>query len=217
MSETHEIDPYRLPGSVVPRHYNLHLNPNLEAETFTGEVEISIEIAETVSEILLNSKEIDVKSARLIGENGEIEATEFIYDEELERVTLQLANDASPGSYRLAIDFDGVLNRKLAGFYISTFTDESGAERKIATTQFESTDARQAFPCFDEPAMKASFEIALTVPADLFAASNGPIISGGPLTDGTAANGEIRHHDKDVDISGRLYRRSVRGYRPRGC
>ena len=182
---TSEIDPYRLPGSVVPNHYNLHLSPNLEAETFTGEVEISIEIAETVSEILLNSKEIDVKSARLIGENGEIEATEFIYDEELERVTLQLANDASPGSYRLAIDFDGVLNRKLAGFYISTFTDESGAERKIATTQFESTDARQAFPCFDEPAMKASFEIALTVPADLFAASNGPIIWEMTSTDGT--------------------------------
>ena len=172
-----EIDPYRLPSSVVPSHYKLHLSPNLEAETFTGEVEISVEIAEPVSEILLNSKEIDVKSARLIGENADIEATEFIYDEELERVTLQFAKDASPGSYRLAIDFDGILNRKLAGFYISTFTDESGEEHKIATTQFESTDARQAFPCFDEPAMKASFEIALTVPADLFAASNGPIIS----------------------------------------
>jgi puromycin-sensitive aminopeptidase len=77
----------------------------------------------------------------------------------------------------LQIEFDGILNRKLAGFYISTFTDEAGVERKIATTQFESTDARRAFPCFDEPAMKATFEVALTVPADLFAASNGPIIS----------------------------------------
>ena len=183
-SATTAIDPYRLPSSVVPSHYKLHLSPNLETETFTGEVEISIEIVEPASEILLNSKEIDIKSARLIGENVDVEATEFIYDEELERVTLQFASDASPGSYRLTIDFDGILNRKLAGFYISTFTDESGIERKIATTQFESTDARQAFPCFDEPAMKASFEVALTVPADLFAASNGPIISETTSEDG---------------------------------
>ena len=182
---TADIDPYRLPSSVLPSHYNLHLRPDLEAETFSGEVEISVEIAETVSEILLNAKEIDLSSARLIGEGSEIEADRFTYDEELERVTLHLDREAQAGSYQLAIGFDGILNRKLAGFYISTFTDESGAERKIATTQFESTDARQAFPCFDEPAMKASFEVALTVPADLFAASNGPIIAETTSADGT--------------------------------
>ena len=182
---TTDIDPYRLPSSVLPSHYNLHLRPDLEAETFAGEVEISVDIAETVSEILLNAKEIDLSSARLIGEGSEIEADRFTYDEELERVTLHLDREASAGSYQLAIGFDGILNRKLAGFYISTFTDESGTERKIATTQFESTDARQAFPCFDEPAMKASFEVTLTVPADLFAASNGPIISEEVSADGT--------------------------------
>ena len=172
-----QSNPYRLPTSVTPSHYNLHIRPDLDVETFSGEVDISLGVTEAASEIVLNSKEIEVKSARLVGDSGTIEATDFTYDEELERVTLQLASDAAPGTYRLAIDFDGILNRKLAGFYISTFTDDSGVERKIATTQFESTDARQAFPCFDEPAMKASFEIALTVPADLFAASNGPIIS----------------------------------------
>ncbi len=182
---TYEIDPYRLPSSVVPSHYKLHLRPDLESETFTGNVDISIATSDTTSQIVLNAKEIELKSAQLIGGGNAIEATSFTYDEELERVTLHLASDASPGSYHLAIDFDGILNRKLAGFYISTFTDESGAERKIATTQFESTDARQAFPCFDEPAMKASFEIALTVPADLFAASNGPIVSETTSEDGT--------------------------------
>ena len=182
---TTDIDPYRLPSSVLPSHYNLHLRPNLEAETFTGTVEISVDIADAVSEILLNAKEIDLSSARLIGEGSEIEANRFTYDEELERVTLHLDHEISAGSYRLAISFDGILNRKLAGFYISTFTDDSGVERKIATTQFESTDARQAFPCFDEPAMKASFEVALMVPADLFAASNGPIISETISADGT--------------------------------
>ena len=182
---TTETNPYRLPTSVTPSHYNLHIRPDLDAETFSGEVDISLEVSKTVSEIVLNSKEIEVKSARLVGDSGTIEATDFSYNEELERVTLHLASEAAAGSYSLAIEFDGILNRKLAGFYISTFTDESGEERKIATTQFESTDARQAFPCFDEPAMKASFEVALTVPADLFAASNGPIISEVASDDGS--------------------------------
>lgn len=176
-SATTESNPYRLPISVTPSHYNIHIRPDLESETFTGNVDISIDATENVSEIVLNAKEIELKSARLVGGGSTIEASDFTYDEELERVTIHLDGEATSGSYTLSIDFDGILNRKLAGFYISTFTDESGEERKIATTQFESTDARQAFPCFDEPAMKASFEIALTVPADLFAASNGPIIS----------------------------------------
>ena len=184
-SHAAEIDPYRLPTSVIPSHYNLHLTPDLQSETFTGEVEIAVEILEPSSAILLNSKEIELKSARLIGGVGEIKATDFTYDEELERVTLKLDDEALPGSYTLSIEFDGILNRKLAGFYISTFTDDSGEERKIATTQFESTDARRAFPCFDEPAMKASFEVALTVPNDLFAASNGPIVSEEVSDDGT--------------------------------
>ena len=180
-----EINPYRLPSSVIPSHYNLHLIPDLESEAFEGSVDISIDVSETISEIVLNSKEIELTSARLVGDSAVIEVTNFTYDQELERVTLQLASDASPGSHNLLIDFDGILNRKLAGFYISTFTDEAGVERKIATTQFESTDARQAFPCFDEPAMKASFEVALTVPNDLFAASNGPIISETVSEDGS--------------------------------
>ena len=182
---TAETNPYRLPTSVIPSHYNLHLKPDLESESFTGTVDISIDASETISEIILNSKELELKSARLIGDVGEIDANGFTYDEELERVTLHLASEAPSGSYTLSINFDGILNRKLAGFYISTFTDEDGVERKIATTQFESTDARQAFPCFDEPAMKASFEVALTVPADLFAASNGPIISEKVSADGS--------------------------------
>ncbi len=185
VASTTETNPYRLPTSVTPSHYRLHLTPDLESETFTGKVDISIDTTETVSDIVLNAKEIELESARLVGGGSTIGASDFTYDEELERVTIHLDGEATSGSYTLSIDFEGILNRKLAGFYISTFTDESGEERKIATTQFESTDARQAFPCFDEPAMKASFEIALTVPADLFAASNGPIISETTSEDGT--------------------------------
>ena len=77
-----------------------------------------------------------------------------------------------PGRYTLHIAFAGVLNDRLCGFYKSTYRDDDDVEHVIATTQFEETDARRAFPCFDEPAMKAVFSITLDVPDGCFAVSN---------------------------------------------
>lgn len=169
---------YRLPSHVIPEHYDLHICPDLDTESFTGSVSITIDVREPISQIALNAKELDIASACVAGVDGdEIEVSDVVMDEELERATLMLDADIAVGVYDLRIEFSGILNRKLAGFYISTFTDTEGVERKIATTQFESTDARRAFPCFDEPGMKATFDVALSVPADLFAASNGPIVS----------------------------------------
>ena len=169
---------YRLPSHVFPEHYDLHICPDLDTESFTGSVSITIDVRESISQIVLNAKEIEIASACVAGVDGdEIGVSDVVMDEELERATLMLDGDVAVGVYDLRIEFSGILNRKLAGFYISTFTDTEGVERKIATTQFESTDARRAFPCFDEPGMKATFDVALSVPADLFAASNGPIVS----------------------------------------
>ena len=108
-----ESNPYRLPTSVTPSHYNLHLTPDLESETFTGNVDISIDTTEVVSQIVLNSKEIELKSARLVGSSSAIEASDFTYDEELERVTIHFDGESTSGSYTLSINFDGILNRKL--------------------------------------------------------------------------------------------------------
>ena len=177
-SVTPDINPYRLPSTMRPFQYALDITPDLESETFTGQTFIAVEADEPFDKIVLNAKELEIQDA-FIGSpmgNGSIHADRITYDEELERVTLHFDEELRFTRFRLFIDYTGILNRKLAGFYISTFTDESGEERKIATTQFESTDARQAFPCFDEPAMKATFDVTLTVPADLFAASNGPIV-----------------------------------------
>lgn len=169
---------YRLPSHLIPEHYDLHICPDLDTESFTGSVSITIDVCEPISQIMLNAKELEIASACVAGVDGdEIEVSDVVMDEELERATLMLDADIAVGVYDLRIEFSGILNRKLAGFYISTFTDTEGVERKIATTQFESTDARRAFPCFDEPGMKATFDVALSVPADLFAASNGPIVS----------------------------------------
>ena len=74
-----------------------------------------------------------------------------------------MASEASAGNSTLHLEFTGILNDKLRGFYRSRFTDDDGVEHYIATTQFESTDARRAFPCFDEPDFKAVFGVTLIV------------------------------------------------------
>ncbi|CAJ0769243.1 22714_t:CDS:2, partial [Entrophospora sp. SA101] len=72
----------------------------------------------------------------------------------------------------------------MTGFYRSSYVDESGNKRYLVTTQFEATDARRAFPCWDEPAIKATFDITLIVPSELTALSNMNVISEKPLADG---------------------------------
>ena len=84
----------------------------------------------------------------------------------------------------LEIAFDGFLNDKLVGFYRSTYTDVNGVDHVIATTQFENTDARRAFPCWDEPSFKATFQVNLTVPSELKTYSNSPVESDVDLGNG---------------------------------
>ena len=87
------------------------------------------------------------------------------------------------GPIVIKIAFTGTLNDQLHGFYRSTYTDDEGTHT-LATTQFEATDARRAFPCLDEPDRKAVFSVALDVPAGMAAFSNGPVVSETPLDNG---------------------------------
>src|SRR5690606_32064233 len=106
-------------------------------------------------------------------------------DDETERATLTLPRALPAGPATVSLRFRGTLNDKLRGFYRSRFTDSEGTEHVIATTQFEATDARRAFPCWDEPDFKATFAITLVVPDGLFAVSNAAIVEEEPLGDGT--------------------------------
>ena len=101
------------------------------------------------------------------------------YDDFRQFYILQLGEELTNTQARLSIKWTGVLNDELAGFYRSSYTDEAGTRRYIATTQFEATDARRALPCFDEPAMKAVFQVNLgRVPA-MTSISNMPIREAG--------------------------------------
>ena len=174
------VNPYRLPRGVAPRRYELRLEPDLEAFTFAGSVGVDIEVVESTSEIVLNAAELEISGGDLDG----AALAGVDYDEEHERAVLRLGKAVQPGAARLNLSFTGTLNDQLRGFYRSTFTDDDGDERVIATTQFESTNARRAFPCWDEPDLKAVFEVTLVVPDDLMAVSSGAEVDSRPTGDG---------------------------------
>jgi puromycin-sensitive aminopeptidase len=174
-------NPYRLPRTVLPSHYALTLEPDLDAATFSGEVDIVVDVQEATSSVVLNAAELEIQSATV----GGAQASSISLDEELTRATLEFDSELQPGKTMISLKFTGILNDKLRGFYRSRFTDDDGVEHTIATTQFESTDARRAFPCFDEPDFKATYGVTLIVPEDQFAISNGPEISNEILGNGT--------------------------------
>ena len=190
------IDPHRLPRHALPSRYEVRLEPDLEAATFTGSVLIDVDVAEsdpTVEGLVLNSAELTIHSARIDG----AEAT-FVVDPELERVSVSCGAPLSAGAHRVELDFDGTINDRLRGFYRSTFVDADGVERVIATTQMQSTDCRRAFPCLDEPEFKAVFSITLVVADGLMAISNSPEVSRRTVDDGNAVRVEVSFADTMV-------------------
>jgi puromycin-sensitive aminopeptidase len=100
-----------------------------------------------------------------------------IVDEAAERCRITFTSSIAPGTWRLRLTFTGILNDKLRGFYRSSYKDPSGEPRLMAATQFEATDARRAFPCWDEPAFKAVFAVTLVIDPKLTAVSNTSIVS----------------------------------------
>ncbi|TAN21155.1 MAG: M1 family peptidase [Actinomycetota bacterium] len=174
---------YRLPRNIVPSKYSIRLRPDFEAFSFWGHESIQLSIKEISESIVLNAAELLIGSAR-VTQNGTAFQCTVELDPELERAKLSFEGTLSPGDAVLEIDFQGTLNDQLSGFYRSKFLDENGKTHYIATTQFEATDARKAFPCFDEPDLKAVFSIELDAPSDYLAISNAPEISTVDLGEG---------------------------------
>ncbi len=160
----------RLPGSVTPEHYALTLTPDLKAATFAGSETIDIATAKPLADITLNAAEI--KFVEVTAEAGGKSLTATVTtDEEKQQAKLHFGEPIPAGKVKLAIRYTGILNNELRGFYLS-----KTAKRNYAVTQFESTDARRAFPSFDEPALKATFLITLVVDKADTAISNTNIV-----------------------------------------
>ena len=181
---TKPVNPYRLARHVIPSAYRIFLTPDLEAATFAGRVEIDVRVAEATSQVTLHALDLVVGAATLSSQSVTYRSAEPTYNETFNTATFDFDEEIPVGEATLEIAFTGVLNDLLVGFYRSTFVDADGQSHVIATTQFEHSDARRAFPCWDEPSFKATWQINLTVPTHLAAYSNSPETSSTDLGNG---------------------------------
>ena len=169
-------DAVTLPQNVTPRRYRLRLQPDLDSFTFSGDQAVDIEILEPTSSITLNAMDLWIRGASVSVDGTAIAAGTISLDSSNETATLEFGQELSTGPARLDMSFTGVLNDKLLGFYRSEYISQDGQARYLATTQFEATDARRAFPCWDEPARKASFDVTLVFAEGLQAVANTPAV-----------------------------------------
>jgi puromycin-sensitive aminopeptidase len=175
---------YRLPRTVVPSHYDLEIAPDLATSRFVGTVAIDVTVVEPTETVVLNAVDLDIDEAVVVV--GEVVHRATVrMDAAHERLVLSVAEPLPAGPAMVRIRYTGVLSDQLRGFYRSTYTDDDGNDHVLATTQFESTDARRAFPCWDEPDLKATFDVALTVDEAIEAVSNAREVARRSLGDGT--------------------------------
>lgn len=174
----------RLPRNVTPLRYELRLEPDVASAAFGGSARIELEVEEETATVVCNAVELDVTNAVFSNAAGSTVAATVSLDGELERVTFAVPEPLAQGRWELSVSFSGVLNDKLRGFYRSSFESSDSSRAWIATTQFEATDARRAFPCWDEPDRKAVFAVTLVTLVDELAISNGSVVQTTPLGDG---------------------------------
>jgi aminopeptidase N len=168
----------RLPGGVTPSHYDLSFDVDLANARFTGTETIRVDLAQPTRTIVLNAAEITFRDVTI--ETGPTKQTATVaLNEERQTATFTVPRQLPAGPAQIHITYGGILNDKLRGFYLSTENSQ-----RIAVTQLEATDARRAFPGFDEPAFKATFDISLTIDARDSAISNGRVIADTPVAGG---------------------------------
>lgn len=175
ISKSREI----LPTNVIPKHYDLTLECDFDKFTFDGTVLIDLDVAEDSAEISLNTLELDIHSTTVYGPNGlEIGNPHLSYNEDTQTTKIKFDEKLPRGQKaKLKQTFTGQLNDQMAGFYRASSKDQEGKQKYLAVTQFEPTDARRAFPCFDEPALKAEYTVTLIADKHMTCLSNMDVAS----------------------------------------
>ena len=166
-----------LPKTSSPKRYEIKLDIDLENFTYVGMQTVEVEVLENTKLIYLNSLGIQVSHASLISNDQESINLSVEYFENDERISLSSKNEIENGTYKLYMEFKSEITNDLKGFYRSKFLTKDEEEKWIATTQFEPTSARNAFPCWDEPEYKAVFSITIVADKKYLRVSNEKVLS----------------------------------------
>lgn len=172
---SYQKNPYRLPQAVEPVVYYISLKPDLKNFTFTGEECIAIKVIQVIDEITLHALDLKINNVRVSQNGQDVAVFKIFFNKKFETVTIKLIGVITPGNATINLKFSGDLNDKMHGFYRTSY-EIKGKKMWGASTQFEATDARRAFPCFDEPVKKAEFIIDITAPKEYTILSNMPAI-----------------------------------------
>ncbi|XP_043469608.1 aminopeptidase N [Leptopilina heterotoma] len=208
LANKNKID-VRLPRSVLPDFYELRLTPFIWEGNFTfnGEVKIVVNVTEKTKNITLHAVDLKIdEKATSVGEYPQTSNSKLLKIDRQQNDTVRqffiihTLEYLKPGNqYIVYFKFKGYLNDFLQGFYRSSYKVDNQT-RWIATTQFQPTDARRAFPCFDEPALKAKFQISIARPKNMTSISNMPL-KGEPVTVSDFPTYEWDHYETSVPMS----------------
>ena len=168
-----DTTPGRLPKTVVPTDYRIELTPDAEAKTLRGTEEITLEVRRPAAQIVFNTHDITISAASLDGTRVAKVATE----NEKQLTTLTLARPAAAGRHLLTLVYAGKIEDSPDGLFAQDYRKPDGTLGRMLSTQFESTDARRMFPCWDEPAFRATFQLIVTVPRAWKVVSNTPLVA----------------------------------------
>ena len=188
----------RLPEEIAPTHYDINLNVNMQTFAVSGNVNVTCTVKNETRYILIHAKDMEIGPNIHVQSQiqGYIKSTGTVQPEN-DFYVLELSTKLQPGTIYIHLPFNYILRDELYGFYKSSYVNDMGQKRFLATTQFEPTDARSAFPCFDEPAFKASFTMHITHDSGYHAVSNMPPVNFTDNTDGTVTT----HFNTSVKMS----------------
>jgi aminopeptidase N len=166
--------PGKLPKDVIPVDYAIRVVPDIEKLTFFGAETVKLNVRRPVHELVLNALELKIEAASIDGKA--LPASAIKIDPKNELLKLELASDLTTGEHTLELRFTGRINQQGQGLFYMRYQEQGAATRKIMLgSQFEATDARRFFPCWDEPAFRARFQLTAVVPENWLAVSNMPV------------------------------------------
>lgn len=178
----------RLPRYILPLHYHLLVHPDFDGLSFSGSVQIEIDVQNNTNWIVLHSKGLNISKATIFGHNFthfSDQPLPVLYNPPHEQLGVFSSRVLTTGQkYFLSLEFNAVLSEGFYGFYKSTYKTRLGETRVLASTHFEPTSGRMAFPCFDEPGFKANFTVRIRRGPEFISLSNMPLVSTSEVSEG---------------------------------